>query len=29
MFESAQALTAESLRLKTEVNKFLAGVRGA
>lgn len=29
MFESPQALTAESLRLKTEVNKFLAGVRGA
>jgi methyl-accepting chemotaxis protein len=29
MFESAQALSGESLRLKAEVDKFLAGVRAA
>ena len=29
MFESAQALSGESRRLKTEVQKFLAGVRAA
>jgi hypothetical protein len=29
MFELAQALSGESLRLKAEVDKFLAGVRAA